>query len=885
MNIIRKLTQRFLRLNRTRTLVTIIGVIISTAMITAVPTLMMSFLQANQKLMIKQYGNWHVRYNNLDLTSVDALAKDDNTAWVSLFRLDGFSKLEESRASMKPYLVLMSMDKNCIGTYGLTLEEGRFPNSENEAVISIEALRMGGFDVSIGDKLSLEVGKRFSIGTEEQESIELGLDDNYNVPWEDQPVTEELRTESTEEVTIVGFIKPPSQENYFMPGFSMIRYLDRNILRESDKVSVLVTWRMVNKAANAHANQLGYMFGLADEYIEYNSDLVRTYGVLSQKNLTTLYLFVVVLLLVILVGSVFLISNAFSISVVERSRQLGMLASVGATKAQKKKTIYSEAWIIALIAIPIGILAGIGGITMTLHLIEPVINSLMSGNSINLTVVVTPGLIVFSALFSLVTIFISAMGPARRAARVSPIEAIRQTQDIKIKGSKVRTPKILRWIFGFEAELALKNIKRNKKGYVVTILSLVVSIVLFLGVYSLGQYAFGSADTQVVDFEYPIHVRVQSDASRDELDAFYQEIGNLPEVEDTVVVQSAYGGVVMPLNSLPIEFRGDVSWVTDKLSVGEGEQPVGIRFEILKEEEYEEILKENDIVEKNLDDGSLPVILFNPMVTFNQGGKLIERPWISVETGEQFDIELGVYDSNNSSKSFEVSRITVSAMLENGPFGIGIERINLLTAFVSENDLLQFFESFGPGLLPDVSYSERLLIKTDLSEKVVEEIQDIQLSRRIGETYIENRDMYQSSTIKVQTIMSVFVYGFVTLIALIGVTNILNTILTGIRLRSREFAMLRSIGMTPQSFNKMLQFESLYFGVMALMIGLPLGMGLNYVFYAITRRAFNVRFMVPWLAIGVVIVVVLLITMMAMQFSSRQAKKANIVETLKMEAI
>ena len=259
-----------------------------------------------------------------------------------------------------------------------------------------------------------------------------------------------------------------------------------------------------------------------------------------KKNLTTLYS---LLLFCCSSSNWFGVSDLepFSISVVERSRQLGMLASVGATKAQKKKAIYGEAWLIALIAIPIGILAGIGGITMTLHLIEPVINSLMSGNSINLTVVITPGLIFFSALFSLVTIFISAMGPARRAARVSPIEAIRQTQDIKIEGSKVRTPKILRWIFGFEAELALKNIKRNKKGYVVTILSLVVSIVLFLGVYSLGQYAFGSADTQVVDFEYPIHVRVQSDASRENWMLLSGD-RNLPEVEDTVVVQSAYGG-------------------------------------------------------------------------------------------------------------------------------------------------------------------------------------------------------------------------------------------------------------------------------------------------------------------------------------------------------
>lgn len=885
MNIIRKLTQRFLRLNRTRTLVTIIGVIISTAMITAVPTLMMSFLRANRELMIKDYGNWHVRYNDISLKGVDILARDANTAWVSLFRLDGFSKLEDSKAAFKPYLVLMSMDKNCIGTYGLKLAEGRFPANESEAAISVEAMRMGGLDINIGDKLTLEVGKRFSIASEEQESVELGLDDNYNEPWEGQPETEELRLVSAEEVTVVGIIKQPSQENYFMPGFSLIRFLDRADLAENDQVSALVTWKNVTKAANKHANQLGYAFGLSDMEIEYNTNLVRTYGILSQDNLITVYLFVGVLLLVILVGSVFLISNAFSISVVERSRQLGMLASVGATKEQKKKAIYGEALIIALVAIPIGILAGIVGITMTLHLVEPIINSLTNESTVNLSVIVTPGLIVFSILFALVTIFVSAMGPARRAANVSPIEAIRQTQDIKIKGDKIRTPKLVRRIFGFEADLALKNIKRNSKGYVITILSLVVSIILFLGVYSIGQYAFGAADTQVIDFEYPVVVRVQSNASPEEIDAFYQAIGNIPEVEDTVVVQRAYGDVVMPQNSLPIEFRRDGSWVSDQLSVGEGEQPVGIRFEILKEDEYEEILKENDIVEKNSEDGSLLVILFNPMVTLNQSGKLIERPWISVETGEQFDIELGVYDSNNSSKRFEVSRMTVFAMLEKGPFDIGIGRVNLLTAFVSDKNLLQFFESLGPGLRPDVLHSERILIKTDLSEKVVKEIQDIQLAQRIGETYIENQDMYQSSTIKVQTIVSVFVYGFVTLIALIGVTNILNTILTGIRLRSREFAMLRSVGMTPGSFNKMLQFESLYFGVVALLFGLPLGMGLNYVFFVITKRAFSVRFMVPWLAIGVVIVVVLLITMMVMQLSSRQAKKANIVETLKKEMI
>lgn len=885
MNIIQKLTQRFLRLNRTRTLVTIIGVIISTAMITAVPTLMMSLLRAHQELMIKDYGNWHVRYNDISLKGVDILARDVNTAWVSLFRLDGFSKLEDSKAAFKPYLVLMSMDKNCIGTYGLKLAEGRFPNNESEAVISVEAMRMGGLDINIGDKLTLEVGKRFSIASAEQESVELGLDDNYSEPWEGQPETEELRPVSTEEVTVVGLIKQPSQENYFMPGFSLIRYLDRTGLAENDQVSALVTWRNVTKAANKHANQLGYAFGLSDMEIEYNTNLVRTYGILSQDNLITLYLFVGVLLLVILVGSVFLISNAFSISVVERSRQLGMLASVGATKEQKKKAIYGEALIIALVAIPIGILAGIVGITMTLHLVEPIVNSLTNESTVNLSVIVTPGLIVFSILFALVTIFVSAMGPARRAANVSPIEAIRQTQDIKIKGDKIRTPKLVRRIFGFEADLALKNIKRNSKGYVITILSLVVSIILFLGVYSIGQYAFGAADTQVVDFEYPVVVLVQSNASREEIDAFYQAIGNIPEVEDTVMVKSAYGGMVLPRSVLPGEFLAEESWGVDKLPVGEDEKSIGLRFEILKAADYEDVLKENKIEELNVDDGTLPVILLNPLVTFNQNGKLIERPWISVETGEQFNFEMGLYDPQTQSKSYEITSLKLVGMLGEGPFDLGKERSNVLTAFVSETNLDQFLQSHGSGLRPDDFYAERLLIKVERSETVVKQIQDIQLAQRIGETYIENQDMYQSSTIKVQTIVSVFVYGFVTLIALIGVTNILNTILTGIRLRSREFAMLRSVGMTPRSFNKMLQFESLYFGVVALLFGLPLGMGLNYVFFVITKRAFSVRFMVPWPAIGAVIVVVLLITMMVMQLSSRQAKKANIVETLKMEAI
>ncbi|MEH7248187.1 FtsX-like permease family protein [Neobacillus niacini] len=134
-------------------------------------------------------------------------------------------------------------------------------------------------------------------------------------------------------------------------------------------------------------------------------------------------------------------------------------------------------------------------------------------------------------------------------------------------------------------------------------------------------------------------------------------------------------------------------------------------------------------------------------------------------------------------------------------------------------------------------------------------------------------------------LMSVFTYGFITLISLISIANIFNTISTSISLRKREFAMLRSVGMTPKGFNKMIQYESIFYGVKALTYGLPISVLVMFGIHRSTGYTFEYGFQLPWMSIFFVIVVIFLIVGSAMLYSISKIKNKNIIESLKQENI
>src|SRR5690625_1222945 len=165
-------------------------------------------------------------------------------------------------------------------------------------------------------------------------------------------------------------------------------------------------------------------------------------------------------MIIIIIESVSLIYNAFAISFSERSQHLGMLLSVGATKKQKRNSVFFEGMVIGLISIPLGIISGLVGIGITFYFINSLIQDSF-GLTEKLTVTITPLSITVACAVSLLTIFISSYIPARRASKVSAIDAIRQTMDVKMTSKRVKTSRFVRKIFGIEAEFGLKNLKRK----------------------------------------------------------------------------------------------------------------------------------------------------------------------------------------------------------------------------------------------------------------------------------------------------------------------------------------------------------------------------------------------------------------------------------------
>lgn len=135
------------------------------------------------------------------------------------------------------------------------------------------------------------------------------------------------------------------------------------------------------------------------------------------------------------------------------------------------------------------------------------------------------------------------------------------------------------------------------------------------------------------------------------------------------------------------------------------------------------------------------------------------------------------------------------------------------------------------------------------------------------------------------TILSVFVYGFIALITAISVANIFNTISTSVSLRKREFGMLKSVGMTPKGFNKMINYESIFYGVKSLLYGIPLSIGVMLLIYRSMMHSFDYNFELPWMSLLFVVIAIFVIVGSAMLYSSSKIKKENIIDALKQENI
>ena len=476
MKILNNLSIKDLKLNKKRSLVIIIGIILSTALICGVAGLITSFQNTLIEGVKAEDGNYHATFYNVPKDELKYIEENRNVESYYLSEELGYTYLENSQNASKPYLNIVSMSNKYMQNMGIQLIEGKMPENENEIVISKHIITNGKVDYKIGDTITLDIGQR---------QLKTGEKLNQNNPYlnkqddrensEEEPIEEEIVNTYRKQYKIVGIIKRPSNaiENYSAPGYTVITKMES--VHENANISVL--YKNVFKYQE-YTEQINHMVkantteekakatnftGLRNaSYKSYKYELYLNYYLLSYEGanlsegtLNMLYILGGIVMGIILVTSVFVIRNGFAISITERLKQYGMLSSIGATKKQIKKSVYFEGAILGIIGIPLGILSGIFAINILLKIVNFILKDYM--NNFMLEYSISWIAIMLSILVSAITIWLSCRSSARKASKITPIEAIRSSEDIKLKSKKIKCPKIIRKVFKIGGEFAYKN--------------------------------------------------------------------------------------------------------------------------------------------------------------------------------------------------------------------------------------------------------------------------------------------------------------------------------------------------------------------------------------------------------------------------------------------
>ncbi len=865
MNIVNKLTVRQLKENKKRTMVTVIGVIISVAMITAVATLGLSFMDMMRRQTIADDGEWHVLYENVNRRQLEAIESDEETKSVMLSKDLGYAKLENGKNSNKPYLFVKAYDQAGLTGFPIHITEGRLPQSPDEIVVPVHVATNGKVQYHLGDVLELDVGERYN--RESEDIGPLGQTTSFDTDKEGNSL-EILRNTRHKRYTVVGFMERPEWEATWAPGYTVVSYYDENTVSDTERFHASVTVKKINRALFDKAEKFAEENEIGK--VSFNNTLLRTYGIVKNDNMQSmLNVLTAIIMSIIMVGSISLIYNAFAISVSERSRYLGMLSSVGATKKQKRNSVFFEGTVIGAVSIPIGIVCGLCGIGITFACINSLIQGAF-GVTEDFRLTVSPLMIAGTILLSALTIFISTYIPARCASRVTPIDAIRQTGDVKLTGKTVKTTKLTRKIFGIEAELGLKNLKRNKRRYKATVFSLIISLVLFLSV----SYFSTNLKKSLALTQDGYNFDIQITGRRGEGTELFHQIAALDGVTKASSLKRLDAACTLTGNKLPAYLKQHPQYQADREAF-----EYMVEVYALDNTSMEEYTRSIGVDARKMKDLSC-IVIERFQYGDSEQGKYVEAKPVNLSRGDILPV---AYMDSEKGQNIALGELTVLQTTDQFPMGVMPIGNNAgFQVIVGEDVFHKLAEKIERK---DIYTSSYLCLQSKDPMKLQTEIEGLRDASETNSIYIFNTYQMRQQEEQLMMLLTVFVYGFIILITAICIANIFNTISTSIALRKREFAMLKSVGMTPKGFNKMIHYESIFYGIKALLYGLPASvLMMLFIYYTLTKQ-FNFGFMLPWTEIAVAMIAVFLIVSAAMLYSISKVKKENIIDALKQENI
>ncbi len=844
MNILNELTIKNLKLNKKRTIVTIVGIVLSVALICAVAGMVTSFQATLVNIAITDGGNRHLTIENVSKKDLKYFTNNSHVKSMYLSESFGYAKVDNIN-KYKPYAYVVGYTKSAFDNTTLKLVSGRLPENNKEIIVSVPFKNSA--KVKIGDTISLDIGKRVCT-----DGTILNQSNPYFVEEGETDLCHEYITDTSKhEYKIVGITERLNYniEGYSAPGYTLITKIDK----ASDNINVSLLFKDA-KYYKEYINNIANDNDLNKYNITLNDELLRWSGAsLSDRTMNMLYAVAGVVIGIIILTSVFVIKNSFDIANQEKKKMYGMLSSIGTTSKQIKKNVLHEGFILGLIGIPLGVLCGI----FADYILVIIINYIGKFNDVKFVFSISIWPIILSIILGAVTIYLSVVRAAKKSSKIAPIEAIRNNNEIKINSKKIKSSKIVDKLFGVGGDIAYKNLKRNKKRNRTTIISIVISVAVFISLSSFLSYGFKLTNQYYQDANYDIQLYLR-DTNEEESKKIINDIIKMDNVSRYSIIRS-----------MSMIFDYKKYYNEDVLEYFGGVKDLSLRIMSVGEEEFERILKENKISDTNFDYKGL---LIDKNIFYQEGSKNYKEVNL-LDLNKNKTVTGSI---NNKDLNIEIlKRIDNSLM--------GFQKVYSETPTIIVSD--EFYDYIVSNYNVNATDSRSLYIKSTDAEKLESLIKEYLLDENITNYSLFNIEAEAKAQRSLITLVAIFLYGFIIVISLIGVTNIINTISTNMNLRRREFAMLKSIGMTKNEFNKMINLESIMYSTKALIIGIPLGLLGSFAIYRAFANGSDYGFIFPWQAILIAIFVVYILVSLIMYFALRKTKSENIIDTIKDENI
>ena len=883
MSITKKLALRHLKQNKTRSVLTVLGITISVVMLTVIFTCATSFAHYYGERSINTNGNWHF-FVKTDYESAKKYLLSDSSLKDIGFEKDLSTeeqsyKIYSDKANYLRTGTIYQGDAQYIKDTVTCKYDGALPKSDNEIMVEQSLIKNNGLELKIGDEIKIAVGSRLK-----GDFVILPVMGNYQFG-------ERFEKEKDETFKVVGILhnNEPTERGAIIRGMSDFK--SKNLVAYG-KIKKITPFSYIK--INGIYDKFGFTkkkraFNVGENTGFLNSRLAFSIDKNDLPQVLKLTAIGIVVFAVIFVSSFAMIYNSFALSVGEQIKYLGMLSSVGATRKQKKKTLYFEGAILGGIGIILGIVLGLLTTFISQSAMNAKIASIMEGynDNIKYSTHISLWVLCLIVILAALTVFVSIISPVQKAARITAIDAIRKTDEIKRKG-KIRTPFIITKLFGFEGDIAFKNLRRNGRKSRTIIACICICAVLFL---SCNYFCETFKEASNLDYEIPYQLMYQYSAeSKAQLEKARNYLKTNKRVKRFYSIWEAWYSILRgDINPYDNSRLYDMSFQNESIFVDKykfiATQDITYTAHLIDDEDFNALCKKNGIDYKKYyspdKDGSIKTIVINgidrndePIFNNNLLGKTIgcydidsektERENKLDENGNQvyFYYKTGCTSIYKFCDSIKYDKDNPICNLDSS--GVAFYAPKCVYDKYSDDD--SFYFDYG--------------IETDEPYKVEKELKDY-LSENEAEGDVYNNYNWMMKEKSIISAVQFLSYAFILLITLITVFNIINTMTAQIAGRKKELAMLKSVGMTPKEFKKMLIFESMFYGLFGLLFGVPLSLVINRVVGYIISKDNPIPFSVNiWLYL-IACVAVFVIIGLTMIYSLKLIKNNSIIDSLK----